>query len=215
MLFIDSAALATSRRTADGYLAANVRVARTGIQDYLGREVGRPDLGVVKVFRPEGEVFDKDTLGSFAHRPVTNDHPSEAVGAGNWKQHAIGMTGGDIARDGEFVRIQMVVMDQTAIDLVEAGKRELSMGYSCTLDWTPGRTSAGQAYDAIQRRIRGNHLAVVTAGRAGAACRIGDSWPDTGAMALDALIKGGRCDAVTIERLIADRAASLAAARGQ
>lgn len=213
-LFIDRAALAGSRRTADGYLAASVRVARMGIQNYLGSELGRPDLGMVKVYRPEGEVFDKEALASFAHRPVTNDHPSESVGAGNWKRHAVGMTGEEIARDGEFIRIPMVVMDQAAIDLVDAGKREMSMGYGCALDWTPGRTSSGEAYDAVQRRIRGNHLAIVTAGRAGAACRIGDSWPSGSEMTLDMLIHDHSVDGATFNRLIADRVAALAAGRG-
>lgn len=176
MLFTDKITLDGSRRTGDGYLAANARVARTGIQSYLGREVGKPAMGHVRVYRPETEVFAVDALRSFAHRPVTNDHPPEAVGARNWKQHSVGMTGDEIARDGTFVRVPMVVMDQTAIDDVEAGKVELSMGYSCDLDWTAGTTPEGEAYDAIQKNIRGNHLAIVAAGRAGPQCRIGDSW---------------------------------------
>lgn len=176
MLFTDKITLDGSRRTGDGYLAANARVARTGIQTYLGREVGKPDLAQVKVYRPEAEVFAVDALRSFAHRPVTNDHPPEAVSARNWKTHSVGMTGDEIARDGTFVRVPMVVMDQAAIDDVEAGKVELSMGYACDLDWTAGTTPEGEAYDAIQTNIRGNHLAIVAAGRAGPQCRIGDSW---------------------------------------
>lgn len=176
MLFTDKITLDGSRRTGDGYLAANARVARTGIQTYLGREVGKPDLAQVKVYRPESEVFSTDALRSFAHRPVTNDHPPEAVSARNWKTHSVGMTGDEIARDGTFVRVPMVVMDQAAIDDVEGGKRELSMGYACDLDWTAGMTPEGEAYDAVQTNIRGNHLAIVAAGRAGHSCRIGDSW---------------------------------------
>lgn len=177
MLFTDKIALSGTRRTGDGYLVADARVARTGIQTYLGREVGKPEMEQVRVFRPEAEVFSDKALASFAHRPVTNDHPAEAVGARNWKQHSVGMTGGDIARDGEFVRVPMTLMDQAAIDAVDAGKRELSMGYACDLDFTAGTTPAGEAYDAIQKNIRGNHLAIVDAGRAGPQCRIGDSWP--------------------------------------
>lgn len=176
MLFTDKIALTGTRRTGDGYLVADARVARTGIQIYAGREVGRPEMEQVRVFRPEAEVFSTDALASFAHRPVTNDHPAEAVGARNWKQHSVGMTGGEIARDGEFVRVPMTVMDQGAIDAIDAGKRELSMGYACDLDFTAGTTPAGEAYDAIQKNIRGNHLAIVAAGRAGHSCRIGDSW---------------------------------------
>lgn len=176
MLFTDKITLDGTRRTGDGYLAANARVARTGIQIYAGREVGKPTMDTVRVYRPEAEVFAVDALRSFAHRPVTNDHPPEAVGARNWKQHSVGMTGDEIARDGTFVRVPMVVMDQAAIDDVEAGKVELSMGYACDLDWTAGTTPEGEAYDARQTNIRGNHLAIVAAGRAGPQCRIGDSW---------------------------------------
>lgn len=176
MLFTDKITLDGSRRTGDGYLAASARVARTGVQVYAGREVGKPGMAQVRVYRPESEVFSTDALRSFAHRPVTNDHPPEAVGAVNWKKFSVGMTGDEIARDGTFVRVPMVVMDQAAIDDVEAGKRELSMGYACDLDWTAGTTPEGEAYDAIQTNIRGNHLAIVAAGRAGPQCRIGDSW---------------------------------------
>ena len=45
--------------------------------------------------------------------------------------------------------------------------RELSCGYKLNLDETPGITPDGQHYDAIQRDIRYNHLAVVQRGRAG------------------------------------------------
>ena len=40
---------AKPRMTADGYLVASPRAARIGIQDYLGREVGRPDLEIAHV----------------------------------------------------------------------------------------------------------------------------------------------------------------------
>lgn len=199
MLFTDKIALSGTRRTGDGYLVADARVARTGIQIYLGREVGRPEMEQVRVFRPEAEVFSNDALASFAHRPVTNDHPAEAVGARNWKQHSVGMTGGDIARDGEFVRVPMTVMDQAAIDAVEAGKRELSMGYACDLDFTPGTTPAGEAYDAIQKNIRGNHLAIVDAGRAGPQCRIGDSWSEIPSIKEPLSMKTLMVDGITVE----------------
>lgn len=198
MLFTDKIALSGTRRTGDGYLVADARVARTGIQIYLGREVGRPEMEKVRVYRPEAEVFSDKALASFAHRPVTNDHPSEAVGARNWKKHSVGMTGGDIARDGEFVRVPMTVMDQVAIDAVEAGKRELSMGYACDLDFTAGTTPAGEAYDAVQTNIRGNHLAIVAAGRAGPQCRIGDSWAAISTK-LETPMKTLMVDGITVE----------------
>jgi hypothetical protein len=178
MQLFDAVTLGGPRLTRDGYLVADARIARTGIQIYAGREVDRPDLGTVRVYRPEAEVFSTDALASFAHRPVTNDHPAESVSARNWKTHSVGMTGAEIARDGAFVRVPMVVMDQAAIADVQAGKRELSCGYTCDLKWEPGMTADGQAYDAIQTNIRGNHLAIVSAGRAGMDCRLGDGALD-------------------------------------
>jgi hypothetical protein len=176
MLIIDTVSLGDARTTADGYMVADAKIARTGIQQYSGAEMGRPDLSVVRVFRPEAEVFHADALASMAHRPITVNHPTEAVTAANWKRHSVGQTGGDVARDGDYVRVPLVLMDQKAIDAVKGGKRQLSVGYSAEIDWTAGQTADGQSYDAVQRTVRGNHLAIVDQARAGPACRIGDGW---------------------------------------
>lgn len=163
-----------ARITRDGYLVADARIARTGIQVYRGFEMGRPDLKEVRVFRPEAEVFDNKTMASMAHRPVTIEHPTVPVTADNWKQYSVGMTGDEVTRDGEYVRVPLTLMDKGAIDDVKAGKRELSVGYACDIEWTAGTSPTGEAYDAVQRNISANHLAVVDAGRAGPECRIGD-----------------------------------------
>lgn len=187
MQLYDAVTLGEPRLTRDGYLVADAKIARTGIQLYSGKEVdpenkaGFRDRAVVRVFRPESEVFSSDALASFAHRPVTNDHPAEAVSASNWKTHSVGMTGNEIARDGDFIRVPMVVMDQAAIADWKAGKRELSCGYESKIVFDAGTTPTGEAYDAIQTDIRGNHLAIVARGRAGSECRIGDQGaPETG-----------------------------------
>jgi hypothetical protein len=178
MLMFDKLTVGDVRRTGDGYLVADAKIARTGIQNYLGSEVGKPDIAVVRVYRPEEEVFHADSMASFAHRPITLDHPPESVTAKNWKRFAVGVASNEVTRDGGFVRIPMMVTDQAAIDAWEGGQRELSNGYDCELDFTPGRTNDGQEYDAVQRRIRGNHIAIVSAGRAGSQCRIGDHNPN-------------------------------------
>ncbi|WP_395175052.1 DUF2213 domain-containing protein [Roseibium alexandrii] len=174
MQFIDAAAVAGTRMTADGYLVADVRTARTGIQVYTGAEAGRPELATVRVYRPDEQVFDKASLASYAHRPVTNDHPAEPVTADNWKNHSVGSIGDEVARDGDFVRVPLIVMDGAAIKAVQDGKRELSAGYHCDLAFEAGTTPDGQQYDAIQKNIRINHVAIVNRGRAGSKARIGD-----------------------------------------
>nr|WP_274425516.1 DUF2213 domain-containing protein [Chelativorans sp. YIM 93263] len=93
----------------------------------------------MRVYRPGTEVFSTDSFNTYAHRPVTLDHPDQVVTADNWKDYAIGQTGGDVVRDGEFVRVPLVLMGSKAIDAVENGKRELSMGYSAELISTAAR----------------------------------------------------------------------------
>lgn len=174
MQFTDKVTLGDTRLTRDGYLVAEVRCARTGIQVYSGREMGKPEQEKVRVYRPEAEVFASDAMASFAYRPMTNDHPADMVTADNWKEHAVGLTGGEVARDGEFIRVPLTLMDRAAIDDVKAGKKQLSAGYTCDVEWTPGTTPSGEPYDAVQKNIRGNHLAVVAAARGGPSLRIGD-----------------------------------------
>lgn len=160
--------------TADGYLVAQPRISRTGIQLYRGSEVGMKDKAVVRVYRPEAEVFHEDSMRSMAHRPLTNDHPPVPVTADNWKEYSVGQSGGEVVRDGEFVRVPMAFMDKAAIADIKAGKKQLSVGYSCDMEFTPGVTPDGQAYDAVQSAIRGNHIALVKAARGGDRLSVGD-----------------------------------------
>jgi len=174
--FTDRVSLSGTRRTADGYLVTEARVARGGnIQDYLGAEIGEGEPGqVLRIYRPEDEIFRADSLATFAHKPVTLEHPKDNVSPATWKAQAIGHLGSEVIRDGEFVRVPLVIMDGAAIAGIEAGKREISMGYDCELVMQAGTTADGRAYDGFQRNIRINHCAVVDAGRAGPQCRIGD-----------------------------------------
>ena len=182
--FLDAVSAGTPRRTSDGYLVADVRAARTGMQIYGGHEVGRPDLATVRVYRPESEVFHKDSLASYAHKPAVNGHPPVSVSAENWKDYATGQMGGDVVRDGDHVRVPLVLMDAKAIADYDAGRRELSMGYTAEIEFGDGVTPAGEAYDAIQKNIRINHISQEAAGRAGTA-RIGDSVTSWGATPVD------------------------------
>lgn len=163
------------REVAGGYLVANPRVARTGVQLYLGSELGQPNRGVVRVYRPRDEVFRKSSQKSFAHKPITDDHPPVPVTADNWREYSRGTTGDEVVRDGEFIRVPMMMQDAELIRKVRDGKAELSAGYSCDIDWTPGVTEDGAKYDATQRDICVNHVAVVDAARGGGKLRIGDA----------------------------------------
>jgi hypothetical protein len=181
MNFNDAVTVTGTRKTGDGYLVAVARVARTGIQTYLGSELdpdnkhGLRDKATVAVYRPEESVFHADAMKSYAYRPMTNGHPeSQTVNAKNWKDVAIGSTGSEVLRDGAFVQVPMVLMDAAAIEDYESGKRELSMGYEAEVVFQDGISPEGEHYDAYLGPMKMNHLSLEHRARGGSELRIGD-----------------------------------------
>ncbi len=172
--FNDRATIGSTRKTADGYLATEAFAVRTGIQLYRGSEVGLAQ-DVVRVYRPESEVRDVKAMATFSHAPITLGHPDMMVDASNWSELAKGEVSTEAEWHDNKIKLPLIVKDAAAISAIEGGTRELSAGYLCTLDMTPGVTPEGEAYDAVQRDIRINHIAIVPKGRAGSECRIGDA----------------------------------------
>lgn len=171
-----AAEIAGARPLGNGALVVQARAARAGnVQVYRGDEVARPDLDTVRIYRDPDEIFRAESLRSFGHKPVTLDHPPEAVTPRTWRGVARGHVGDEVVRDGAFVRIPMLLADSAAIAAVQGGRREVSVGYTCDLDWTPGTAPDGSPYDARQTRIVVDHVAIVAQGRAGPDCRIGDA----------------------------------------
>lgn len=150
----------------DGSVRFTARLTRTGVFDY----------GDHKELRLSEDVFKQTALDSFRGIAVTAGHIAW-IDAKNWHDYSIGHVGDDVHQDGDFVVASLVVKDAEALAKIDAKELvELSMGYSVDLDRTPGRTDAGEEYDAIQRNIRGNHAALGPAnwGRAGVAVKLLD-----------------------------------------
>jgi len=141
-------------RMGNGWLRVDGHITRSGIFTYRN-----PDGTTRREFRPPEEVFKGDSLASFGLVPVTNDHPPEALTAANTKAYAVGTVGETVRKDDDHVRATMLVTDADTISRVEQGKTALSCGYTCDLEMKPG-TFNGERYDAIQRGIVYNHLAV-------------------------------------------------------
>lgn len=156
--------------TPEGFLICkNVRIARTGVQHYLGSELGIVDKyhDMVAVYRPEDEVFHPETLASFEGKPVTDDHPAGDVLPGNYANYAKGHAQ-HIRKDGEYIMADLIITDPVLIDKIKTGqKRDVSAGYTC--HWKPYQDGMAQS------QIRANHIAVVKTGRAGPAVTITDS----------------------------------------
>jgi hypothetical protein len=180
MILADRLTLDTPRRNADGYLAVRAKAARVGVYQYSGAEVdpdnshGLRDQSSVNVLRDADQVFDARSLGSFVGKPITDDHPTEGVNASNWRDHARGVIMGAV-KDGDHVGFDLAFLDGATIAKVDAGKVELSNGYSCKLEFGDFQAADGTKCAARQTNITGNHIALVDRGRAGPSCRIGDA----------------------------------------
>jgi len=164
--------------TDEGFLIVPAVLARTGVQEYTSRELGLGDADdVVRVYRAPDEVFSDDAMRSFAGKPVTDGHPPELLKSTNAKAHTKGAVVSDVERDGDTLVAKLSIFDADLIDKIHGGKVEVSNGYKVDLVLESGRTPEGAAYDAVQRSIRGNHVAIVDRGRAGYSCRLSDSKP--------------------------------------
>lgn len=153
-------------RLGNGWLRVDGFLTRSGIFSYRN-----PDGSIRRELRPPEEVFKADSLASFGLVPLTNDHPPEVLTAANTKKFAVGTVGEAVKRDSDHVRATMLVTDADTITRIETGKTALSCGYTCDVDMTAGELQ-GERYDAIQRNIRGNHVALVDVARAGPTARI-------------------------------------------
>lgn len=155
-------------------------LSKVGVFPYLGREIGAPEPDrIYKVYRPEDELSSPETIASFRLMPLVDEHAmlgDEADGFTPAERKGVqGVIGEDVYFDAPYLRGNLKIYSESARGLVRSGaKRELSPGYRFKLDPTPG-TFNGEAYDAIQREIRANHLALVEEGRTGPDVAVLDS----------------------------------------
>jgi hypothetical protein len=158
-------------RLPNGALRVDAFPTRAGVLEYSNAD-GKTWLE----YRPPEEVFAADSLATLKAATVTDLHPEEMVTPANWAALAKGHMGDDARRaDGDLVGCSVIVQDAAEVGMVERNERvELSCGYECDIDETPGTTPDGQRYDKIQRAIRYNHVALLPAneGRAGPQCAL-------------------------------------------
>jgi hypothetical protein len=173
--FAPNAAGKTRRLTPEGFLVCEgVPLARTGTQMYAAHELPGltpgPD-GRIIVERLADEVFDDDSVASFEGKPVTINHPSNFVTPDNWRRHAVGHVQNvrrGTGMESDLLLGDIIVKDAQAVRYAQQALPEVSKGYDA--DYAPSGISGKH----IQRRIRGNHTALVPNGRAGQRCAIRD-----------------------------------------
>jgi hypothetical protein len=166
-------------RTPEGFLICrNVPIARTGTQEYLAHEIGLEGEERVTVVRMPEDVFEPAAIASFEGKTVVNNHPPgdgqlrPDNNAAYDKGDVINVRRGAGAEDDCLVA-DLIIKDAILISEIEAGKREVSCGYTCIYEKLDNERYA-------QRQIRGNHVAVVDNGRAGSRVAIKDSKPNEG-----------------------------------
>lgn len=197
MKFLSKVKLSNRRyKTPEGYLVCvDSIIARTGKQEYLKSEIFQDsnDDSVIQIDRPKSEVLSPSTIASFENKPLVDEHPDEDVNVDNYRDYAIGFARDVRASkldDVDILIANLIFTDPEAIAEIESGeKTELSCGYDCDI--------LGEGDNLYQANIRGNHIALCKAGRAGIA-RIQDSKMK------DSKIKLSRQDALDIFEDIED-----------
>ena len=164
----------TQALTPEGFLlCTDVPVARIGTMVYGPKEtpisVHRAS-GVAYVTRDAEALFADTTLSSAHGKAIVNEHPDVDVHPGNWKELAKGVMLNPrrgVGDDAGLMIADFLVMDAATIRDVQAGKREVSLGYEADYE----QTGEGEGR---QTNIIVNHVALVDRGRCGPRCAIGD-----------------------------------------
>ena len=161
---LDGRPLTRAQFTPEGYLDDRPILTCTGIFEYLN-----DDGTVRRELRPPEEVFAPESLESYRGKPIIVTHDAGLIDKDNISKHSIGTILTNGYRDGDNVRAEIMI--HSTDKMKASGLKELSLGYNLDLDETPGEYN-GQPYDAVQRNIRINHLALVENARAGDQARL-------------------------------------------
>lgn len=163
-------------------------ISKVGVFPYLGRSLGagyEPDR-VYNVLRPAEELSDPETIDSFKMIPLVDDHEMLGEhGTSDAENYGVHGTLGEsvVFRDGTLYSNIKVFSREMADKIDRKEKVELSCGYFCEYEKANGVFN-GEPYEVIQRKIRGNHIALVGEGRMGSEVRVLDHM-DHAQFALD------------------------------
>lgn len=152
--------------TKEGYLRGDAIVTRTGVFKYMNAD------GTTRLeLRHPDDILKQDSLDTLKSIPVTNDHPKELVTTDNVDKLLVGMTGETVKLDGNSILATLTITHKDAINIVNKGKQELSLGYKVDVIEEDGEYE-GEKYTHRQTNVDYNHLAIVEVARAGRSARI-------------------------------------------
>ena len=160
----DSVPLGQTYFTEEGYLVDRPVLTSTGIFEY-----SNDDGSIRRELRLPEEVFAPESLKTYKGKPIIITHDAGLITKDNVHEESVGTILSEGYKSGKDVRAEIIIHDTD--EMREAGLKELSLGYNLELDETPG-VWKGQPYDAVQRNITINHLALVLEARAGEQARL-------------------------------------------
>lgn len=167
-LSFDSSQIEKFERTEEGFLRVPVKITKTGVFDY-------PEHGMKKAKLPE-DLFSFDTVNSLRGLPIVDEHPIEngkytLITPENYTKFAKGTVSEPKVKDS-FIAGIATIWDSALIEsVVSKEKTEVSLGFTNNTISKSGILN-GKQYDAVQKDIIGNHLAVTKAGKAGPSVRL-------------------------------------------
>ena len=153
-------------------------LSKVGVFPYLGRQISdqlEPDK-IYQVLRPEEELSNQEFLDSLKLQPFVDDHDMLGTKPGMKlpeEKGIDGTIGADVYYKEGIVYGDIKLYTERIKDEINSGKKEISMGYFCDYELQEGEYG-GVPYQAIQRNLRINHVALVDEGRMGADVRVLD-----------------------------------------
>lgn len=174
----------TARRIdSDGRLhVERSHISKASVNPYYGREIpGFEALGLLpdKIYRLLRDPVELERgAETFARLPILSQHVPVTVDAPR-PDLVVGAIGSDVEFKSPYLDADICIWEKTAIAGIESDTvRELSCAYRYVPVMEPGNFE-GTQYDGRMTEIRGNHLALVEVGRAGADVVVADRNPFT------------------------------------
>ena len=153
----------------------NNPISKVGVFPYLGKQIDAslvPDK-IYMVYRPKEELSNVDCIESFKLQPIIDEHTMLGNEPGLTpaeKKGVHGVSGENVwfdESDGDgTLKSNIKIFSKSLMDTIDNVKKDISLGYRCIYVLASGIFN-GVKYDAIQKSIRGNHVAIVHEGRMG------------------------------------------------
>lgn len=150
----------------DGSITARSIITSIGVFPY------KNSRGQIEYeLREPSVVFDSAFIDSIKKMPIYVKHQTNPDGTlikdqVKRDELAVGYTGEDPIGDNIFLATDVNIVKKDGIDAVNSGMRSFSVGYTCDLVKEDG-VWCGMPYTRKQTNLRGDHLALVYAGRQG------------------------------------------------